>query len=413
MQICVLGGGVIGAATAYYLTRDGHAVTLVEKDAGLGLETSYANGGQLSYNYVAPLAEPSVLAKLPGWLLARDSPLKFRPRLEPQQWRWGLAFLRACTHAAARAGTADLLALGLYSRDLVHALLEEETLDFDYRQNGKLVVYRDARDFEGAKRQMELQSALGTIQRALDAKSCVALEPALETIGPKLAGGIHTPGEDAGDCQKFTAELARLAQVKGARILLNCAVHSLIVANGRVAAARTSLGDIAADAFVVALGMGSLDLLRPLGLHAPLYPINGYSLTARAGARHLPPKISITDAHHKVVYALLGDRLRAAGMADLTGLHAAPEPRRIALLMRQAREIFPNGGDFDHAETWFGRRPATPTSKPILGKTSVDNLWLNIGHGALGFTLACGSAKLIADHLANREPALPIGNYEL
>jgi D-amino-acid dehydrogenase len=413
MQICVLGGGVIGAATAYYLTRDGHAVTLIEKDEGVGLETSYANGGQLSYNYVAPLADPSVLPKLPAWLFTRESPLRFTPRLEPQQWRWGFAFLRACTAETARTGTADLLALGLYSRALIHELLDGETLDFDYRQNGKLVVYRDPAEFEGAKRQMELQAALGTEQRALDAKACVALEPALATIGPKLCGGIHTPSEDVGDCHKFTRALVHLAQEKGARLLLGCVVAQLVTAGGRVVAVRTNLGDITADHFVVALGMESRALLRPLGIHAPLYPITGYSLTAPADAPHRPPRISITDAHHKIVYALLGDRLRAAGMADLTGLHPKPNAARLDLLIRQARETFPDACDFAQAATWFGQRPATPTGKPIVSDTDYDNLWLNIGHGALGFTLAAASAKLMADSIAGRTPAVAMDAYAL
>jgi D-amino-acid dehydrogenase len=413
MRICVLGGGVVGVATAYYLARDGHEVTVVDQAEGAGLETSFANGGQLSYSYVAPLADPSVIPKLPSWLVRRDSPLRFVPRLELQQWRWGLAFLRACTAVASRAATVQLLGLGFYSRSLVHALVREEQLDFDYVRNGKLVLYRDCGEFEGAKRQMAFQATLGAEQQALSPAACVDLEPALAPLAGVLCGGIHTPSEDAGDCHKFTRGLAAAAAAQGVRFQFGARVQGLIAWGGRVEAARTSLGDIRADAFVMAMGMGSVEILDGVGIAAPLYPINGYSLTLPVKSAHAPPRISITDSHHKIVYALLGDRLRIAGMADVTGLSTGPDPVRLALLARQARETFPDGGDYDNAATWFGRRPATPTSKPIVGATSYANLWLNIGHGALGFTLACGSAKIVADAIASRPPAIAAAGFAL
>lgn len=411
MRICVLGGGVVGVATAYYLSRDGHDVTVVEQGAGPALETSFANGGQLSYSYVAPLADPAVIPKLPSWLIRADSPLQFVPRFEPQQWRWLLRFLSACTHSAAREATVQLLALGFYSRSLVHAIVREENIDFDYVRNGKLVLYRGTMGLEGAKRQMAFQATLGAEQEALSGQACVDLEPALAPLAGKLAGGIYTPSEDAGDCHKFTRGLAAVAAGRGVNFVYGAMVRDLLGSNGRVAAVRTTLGDIAADAFVVALGINSLDILRPLGVKVPLYPINGYSLTLPIGPAHKPPRISITDTHNKVVYAPLGDRLRIAGMADVTGLYSGPDPRRLALLTRQARATFPDGGDYDHAATWFGRRPATPTSKPVLGATPFPNLWLNVGHGSLGFTLACGSAKLVTDAIAGRPGEIPARGF--
>ncbi len=411
MRICVLGGGVVGVATAYYLSRDGHDVTVVDQGAGPALETSFANGGQLSYSYVAPLADPSVIPKLPSWLIRADSPLRFVPRFEPQQWRWLLRFLASCTLSASRAATVQLLALGFYSRSLTHAIVRDENIAFDYARNGKLVLYRGNMGFEGAKRQMAFQATLGAEQEALSGQACIDLEPALAPLAGKLAGGIYTPSEDAGDCHKFTKGLAAVAAARGVNFVYGAMVRDLLGANGRVAAVRTTLGDISADAFVVALGINSLDILRPLGIKVPLYPINGYSLTLPIGPAHKPPRISITDTHNKVVYAPLGDRLRIAGMADVTGLYSGPDPRRLALLTRQARETFPEGGDYDHAATWFGRRPATPTSKPVLGATAFPNLWLNIGHGSLGFTLACGSAKLVADAIAGRPAAIPAAGF--
>lgn len=411
MRICVLGGGVVGVATAYYLSRDGHEVTVVERGAGPALETSYANGGQLSYSYVAPLADPSVIPKLPSWLIRPDSPLQFVPRFEPQQWRWLLQFLAACTLSAAREATVQLLALGFYSRALLHGIVREENIAFDYVRNGKLVLYRGSLGLDGAKRQMAFQATLGAEQEALSGQACIDLEPALAPLAGKLAGGIYTPSEDAGDCHKFTKGLAEVAAARGVTFIYGAEVRDLLGAHGRVAAVRTTLGDIDADAFVVALGINSLDLLRPLGVKVPLYPINGYSLTVPIGPAHKPPRISITDTHNKVVYAPLGNRLRIAGMADVTGLHSGANPQRLALLARQARTTFPEGGDYDHAATWFGRRPATPTSKPVLGATPFPNLWLNVGHGSLGFTLACGSAKLVTDAIAGRPAAIPAAGF--
>ncbi|CAG9239753.1 D-amino acid dehydrogenase 2 [Paraburkholderia tropica] len=402
MRICVLGGGVIGVTTAYFLARDGHQVTLVERHADVAQETSHANGGQLSYQYVAPLADPSVLPKLPHWLLSRDAALRFVPRLDPHQWRWCLAFLRACTRARSRQTTAELLGLGLLSQRLMHEIVAREALDFDYVCNGKLVVYRDREGFEGARRQADYQAQFGCEQHALDGAACVALEPALAHIGREIVGGIHTPGEEAGDCDRFTRHLARAAQRDGVQLQLGAELSGLRTNGSVVQAAITSQGEIEADAFVVCLGFQSQPMLASLGVSVPVYPLKGYSLTLPDAREHGAPRVSVTDAHHKVVYAPLGERLRIAGMVDLTGMSAHADRERIALLTRQARETFPEAGDYGAIQTWTGMRPATPDSKPLIGATQFRNLWLNTGHGALGFTLACGSAQLLADRLANR-----------
>jgi D-amino-acid dehydrogenase len=406
MRICVLGGGVIGVTTAYFLARDGHQVTLVERRADVAQETSHANGGQLSYSYVAPLADPSVLPKLPQWLFSRDAALRFVPRLDPHQWRWCVEFLRACTRARSQQTTAELLGLGFLSQRLMHEIVARESLDFDYVRNGKLVVFRDREGFEGARRQAQYQAQFGCEQYALDGAACVALEPALAHIGGDIAGGIHTPGEEAGDCDSFTRHLARAAQRDGVQLQLATELSGLRSNGSQVQAAITSQGDIEADAFVMCLGFQSQPMLASLGVSVPVYPLKGYSLTLPDAREHGAPRVSVTDAHHKVVYAPLGERLRIAGMVDLTGMSAHADRERIALLTRQARETFPQAGDYDAIQTWTGMRPATPDSKPLIGTTRFRNLWMNTGHGALGFTLACGSAQLLADRLANR--ALPL-----
>jgi D-amino-acid dehydrogenase len=411
MHVCVLGGGVIGVTTAYYLARDGHRVTVLDRRDGVGLEASFANGGQLSYSYVAPLAQPSILPNLPSLLLARDSALRFSPRLDCLQWRWLLAFLRACRKDVAAQTTAHLLALSLYSRSLLHSLVREESVDFDYQRNGKLVLFRNKAAFEQAQRQMEFQAALGSEQQALGPMACVTLEPAIEPLRAELAGGIYTPSEDVGDCHRFTMELARLASEKyRAQFIYGAQIQELRTENGRVAAVRTQQGDIEADAFVVSAGMSSVRLLEPLGVKLLLYPLKGYSLTVPLDASHSAPYVSVTDADNKVVYAKLGDRLRVAGMIDITGSPKV-DPRRLELLQRQARAAFPRGGDYNRAEGWSGQRPATPSGKPVLGSTNYSNLWLNTGQGALGFTLACGSARLVADSIAQRPPELDMSLF--
>jgi D-amino-acid dehydrogenase len=411
MHVCVLGGGVIGVTTAYYLARDGHRVTLLERRERVGMEASFANGGQLSYSYVAPLAQPSIIPSLPSLLMTRDSALRFVPRLDGLQWRWLLRFLWACRKDVVSHTTAHLLSLSLYSRSLLHALVREESVDFDYQRNGKLVVFRDRKAFVQAQRQMEFQAALGCEQQALDAAACAALEPAIEPLRSGLAGGIYTPSEDVGDCHQFTVELARLAQEKyGAAFLHGCQIQQLRADHGRVAAVRTQRGDLEADAFVVSAGISSVRLLAPLGVKLLLYPLQGYSLTVPVGCGHSAPYVSVTDADNKVVYAKLGDRLRVAGMIDITG-NSDAEPRRLDTLRRQAREAFPAGGDYQRAEGWSGQRPATPSGKPVLGNSGYSNLWLNTGHGALGFTLACGSARLVADCIAQRPPELDMSLF--
>lgn len=413
MRICVLGAGVVGLTSAYCLAREGHDVTVLEARPDAVLDASFANGGQLSYSYVAPLADPAVLGKLPAWLARRDSALRFVPRLDVDQWLWCAAFLAACRTARARRTAAEMLELGALSRIALHALVERETLDFDYARNGKLVVYRDRREFDRARRAMDHLIAAGARQQALDTAACVALEPALAPASGLLAGGIHTPSEEVGDCRRFGIELARVLRER-----LRVAIHyetpvdTLRTEGATIVAARTPRGEIAADAFVLSADNGSAPMLRRLGMRLPIYPLTGYSLTLPA--RHdATPRVSVTDLHRKIVYAPLGARLRIAGMVEIAGLRSSGAARRLALLAQQAQEIFPHAGDYAHGETWCGHRPATPDGKPLIGATPFRNLWLNTGHGALGFTLACGSARVLADLIAGRPPALDTRAYAL
>ena len=407
MRVVVLGAGVVGLAAAYMLVRDGHSVTVLDGEASSGLATSRANGGQLSYSYVAPFAGPGVVSKVPGWLLDADGPLRFRPDFSLGQLSWLMGFLRACNATTAARTTTSLLRLAYLSRDLLHELVLRESLDFAFARSGKLVVHSDRAGFDAARRQMDGQAALGSEQRALSVAECLGVEPALTHIAHRLVGGIHTPSEDAGDCHLFCQGLERLLRHSNfdVRFHFNARVTQLLTAGGRVVGAATREGVHEGDAFILAFGNGARALAAPLGVDVPIQPLKGYSLTVPiSGAA---PAISITDAAAKVVYARLGASLRIAGMADVVGNDPRFDNRRLDTLLRQARAAFPEASDWRELQPWTGLRPATPTGLPLLGPTARwPNLHLNLGQGSLGFTLAMGCAAIIADVIAGRPPPI-------
>ncbi len=414
MDIVVVGAGIVGLASAWALRRDGHRVTVVDRGEIAG-GASHANGGQLSYRYVAPLADPDVLAKIPGWMLARDAPVRFRPRFDPDQWHWIMGFLQACNGREKACTVASLLPLALLSRALVHELVDGHGLAFDYVKSGKLVVHRDQDEYAAARRLLAAHPALAAEQVALDGDACLEVEPALAALRGRIHGAIHTPGEEAGDCRALCLALADLLTTgeNPVRFVLGEAVDALETAGGRVAAVRTARGSIAADAFVLANGVDAPALARPLGMALPIYPVKGYSLDLPVRDATAVPRTSVTDFRRKIVYARLGGRLRVAGMADIVGHDARIDPRRVATLLRETREVFGAGVDLATVTPWAGLRPATPGGRPIIDRGALPNLWLNVGHGALGFTLALGSASVLADRLAGREPAVPHAGFTL
>ena len=419
MHICVLGAGVIGITTAYYLERAGHSVTVVERNSQAGLETSYANGGQLSYSYVAPLAGPGVVPKIPPWLLRRDSPLRFYPRFDLDQWRWCLAFLAACNRPRAEISTAHLLRLAYYSRERIHEIVSAHPdVRFDFRRNGKLVVFSDAAAFEGAKTNLDFQRDHGSEQAALERDQVLEKEPALAHIASRISGGVYTPSEDAGDCRDFCVGMEAYLRGRGVAFMTGTRVErirrELTTTVKRIAAVETSQGEITADAYVMALGAANAWLAKLLGFYLPVYPLKGYSLTLATGGYSGAPRISVTDSKFKVVYALLGDELRIAGMADIAGYDTTPDADRVALLAAQARATFPDAADYNaHLKPWAGLRPATPRGTPIIGPSPYKNLYINAGHGALGWTLACGCAKVVADLIDGRTPEIGLEGLSL
>lgn len=406
MHACVVGTGVIGVTTARQLAQDGWQVTLVDAAAEPAAGTSHANGGQLSYRYVAPLAGPDALRDLPRWLFNPRSPLRFRPRLDVQQWRWCLQFLMACNAKTAARTTHALLALAELSRQSLATLQAREPVDFSHRSNGKLIVYRSRKRLDKARKHLD-SDAGDVTQRIVDAGACVELEPALAPVRNAIAGAVYTPGEEVGDCLAFTQGLfERLARSSSVTLRMNTRVARLERQAGRIRQILTTDGEpLAADHFVMAAGNGSQRLLAPLGVNAGLYPLVGYSLSVPPG-QDRTPAISVTDYERRTVYARLGTTLRVAAMVGIGVRSDRVDPGRIALLKRQVNELLPHL-ELAHAQAWVGARPATASGLPLVGRTrAAGNLWMNTGHGALGFTLACGSASLLASLMREQDPAV-------
>ncbi|MBI3347498.1 MAG: D-amino acid dehydrogenase [Burkholderiales bacterium] len=415
MKHCVvIGGGVVGLTTAWALLERGHAVTLVERDGEVAQGASRANGGQLSYRYVSPLADAGVPLKALRWLLDPDGPLRFKPEASWAQWAWLVAFLRACRGPVNRRTTERLLALGAYSQASFARLQAEAQLGdtIALRSPGKLVVYRKPAEFARAAARVNGSGA----EAALSHDDCVALEPALADSQATLAGGIFTPGEAVADCHAFCTELhARLRQHERFRGQLGARVDGFLTdLRGCVSGVCTDAGDVTADATILAAGLHSRALAASLGLKLPLYPLKGYSLTAPiTPGQHRPPEVSVTDFERKILYARIGQDLRVAAMADLVGDDLGLDTGRLASLQRSVRATFPNAADYDRAKPWAGLRPATPTGAPIVGESGIPGLWLNVGHGALGFTFSFATANIVAELVSGRASPLPLEGLSL
>jgi D-amino-acid dehydrogenase len=419
-HVVVIGGGVVGLTTAWCLAEAGHRVSLVERDAELANGASRANGGQLSYRYVSPLADEGVPLKAMRWLLDPDGPLRFKPEASWQQWSWLAAFLAKCRGPVNRRTTARLLALGAYSQASFAQLQQRAQLgpSIELRSPGKLVVYRKPAEFgRVAARLRASGGADAGVERALSHDECVALEPALAHSPAQLAGGIFTAGEAVADCHALSLALAERLRAHANFVgFVQAEVQGFVQApgQGRVRALRTAQGaEIGGDEFVLAAGLQSRALAAELGVQLPIYPLKGYSLTAPIGADHLPPVVSVTDFEKKILYARIGDQLRVAAMVDLVGEDARVDPARIASLQRAVRAMFPRAADYERADTWAGLRPATPSGAPILGATPLPGLWLNVGHGALGFTFSFGAARIVAELVSGRPSPLSLDGLQL
>jgi len=414
MQIVILGAGVVGTASAWFLARAGHEVTVLDRQAEAGLETSYANGGQISVSHAEPWANPTAPFRVLQWLGKEDAPLLFRPRADLDQWMWGLRFLFECLPARTRRNTEAAFALAAYSRETLRALRSEIDLHYDELARGILHLYTEAGLFEHARDEVALLRARGFDIAIKTPDECVAIEPALAHARPLLFGGAYATTDESGDAHLFTRRLAERAQRNGVRFRFNVGVDRIEVEAGRVS--RVVIEDevgieesVRADAFVVSLGSYSRRVLDPIGIALPIYPVKGYSVTLPVGPEDVAPTVSLTDHERKIVISRLGDRLRVAGTAELAGYDTAINEVRCEALVKRCFELLPKAGRRDEAEYWTGLRPATPSNLPCIGRTRYPNLYLNTGHGTLGWTMACGAGQALADIVSGRKPVPAFG----
>ena len=413
MKVLVLGAGVIGVTTAYFLRRAGHDVSVIDRQPGAGLETSFANGGQISASHASPWASPDAPLLMMKWLGRANAPLLWRMRLDSSQWAWGVRFLANCVPHAAHVNTEKNLALGLYSRSLMAGIRADTDIRYDARTQGILQIFRTRAQFDKAAKDAASLSRLGCEEKVLDQAACFALEPALQDTGANIVGGVHAPDDETGDAHIFTRELARIVAERGVQFRYGVAIERIEAEGGRIARVVTSAGALTADAYVVALGSYSQLLLRPLGINTHIFPTKGYSITVPTNGRNGAPQVSITDVDHRIVYSRLGERLRAAGTAEFAGYDAHLNEKRARVILDLARAQFPNAGDYARAELWTGLRPLTPDGVCVLGRARYANLFLNTGHGTLGWTMAAGSAQALADAIDGKMPAVDLANYSV
>lgn len=409
MKVIVLGAGLLGVTSAYFLRQQGHDVSVVDRQASPAAETSFANGGQISVSHAEPWANPAAPLKLLKWLGQEDAPLLFRLRADMRQWLWGLQFLRECTPARTRHNIGQIVRLGTYSRDMLQQLRRDIGIAYDERTQGILHFYTSQEEFEGAEGPAAQMRALGCERRVISADEAVQLEPALRHIRPQLAGATYTAEDESGDANLFARELVKRCEADGVQFLMSHTVTALRQSGGRIdhVEATDSEGRfqrLRADAYVLAMGSLSPLYAQPLGISLPIYPAKGYSVTMPVKDASMAHQVSLTDDEYKLVFSRLGDRLRIAGTAELNGYDRDLNRVRCEAIVKRVEQLFPGAGDSTKAQFWTGLRPATPSNVPIIGRSKLPNLFLNTGHGTLGWTHSCGSGKSIARIVSGLEP---------
>lgn len=397
MKIAILGAGVIGVTTAYYLHKLGYEVTVIERNAESASECSHANGGQLSYSHAEPWATPSALRKLPKWLFAKDSPLVLNPNLDLAMWKWALSFVGHCTDKQKQISTRHTLRLALHSRNCFADVINDTSIKFSYLEKGTVHVFRDEATLAANIAQAEFQKTLGCDYEVLHSRAdCEIMEPALKYSPAPIIGGIYFPMDATGDVHTFTENLSKYLIKQGVTFLYKHNVKEMITDGDKITGISTNAGQVNADSYVLSLGAASPLLLRKIGIKVPIYPMKGYSLSIDVKDEEKTPVAGITDQHNKIVYSRLNNVLRVAGTAEFAGYNDIALPSRMATLRRMVMQLFPESGDINGAREWACLRPSTPEGTPIIGKTPYKNLYLNTGHGTLGWTLSCGSASIIA-----------------
>ncbi|ODT16599.1 MAG: D-amino acid dehydrogenase small subunit [Mesorhizobium sp. SCN 65-12] len=408
MKIMVLGGGVIGVTTAYYLAEAGHEVTVLDRQKGPALETSFANAGEVSPGYASPWAGPGIPLKAIKWLLMKHGPLVVRPTLDPYMWLWLLKMLRNCTAERYAVNKARMVPLAEYSRDVLKALRETTGIAYDERAKGTLQLFRSQKQLDGIAGDVEVLKKYGVPYEALDPDGCIAAEPALAAVREKFVGGLRLPGDETGDCKMFTDRLAQLCVERGVTFEYDTTVYRVIRTRNRITSLSTSRGWKHSEAFVMAMGSYSAGFMRFIKRPIPVYPVKGYSITVPIKDADAAPVSTVMDETYKVAITRLGDRIRVGGTAEISGFDLRLHESRRRTLEHSVEDLFPGGGAMREATFWCGLRPMTPDGPPLVGRTELSNLFLNTGHGTLGWTMACGSAKVLADIISSRVPDINV-----
>lgn len=414
MKVLVLGAGVIGVTSAYYLAKAGHEVVVVDRQPATGLETSFANAGEISPGYASPWAAPGLPQKALRWLFIPHSPLVLRPtKLDLEMLGWIVRLLRNCSRTRYAVNKERMVRLAEYSRDQLIALRAVTGIQYDQRMRGTLQLFRTQKQMDDVGKDIEVLRKGGVPFELLDPTRCIAIEPGLGRAAGSIVGGLHLPHDETGDCLKFTSELASLSAAQGVQFIFNTVIHDLRVSDQQIEAARTQRGDMRADAFVVALGSYSTRMLRSSGLRLPIYPVKGYSITVPVIQESEAPESTLMDETYKVAITRLGSRIRVGGMAELSGFNddLRAGPRRT--LEHSLTSLFPGAGDLEAGRFWTGLRPMTPDGTPVVGATHVRNLYVNTGHGTLGWTMACGSGQLIADVVSGNTTAIDASDLSI
>jgi D-amino-acid dehydrogenase len=409
MNVVVLGAGLLGVTSAYFLRQQGHDVTVIDRQASAAAETSFANGGQISVSHAEPWANPGAPLKLLKWLGKEDAPLLFRLRADMRQWLWGLQFLRECTPARTRHNIAQIVRLGTYSRETLQQLRRHRSIAYDERTRGILHFYTSRKEFDGAEAPAAQMRELGCDRRVISADEAVRLEPALRHIRAQLAGATYTAEDESGDANRFARELVKRCEEDGVQFRMSHTVTALREAGGAIEHVELTNSEgrfehIRADAYVLAMGSLSPQYAKAVGIALPIYPAKGYSVTMPVKDASMAHQVSLTDDEYKLVFSRLGDRLRIAGTAEFNGHDRDLNRARCEAIVKRVEQLFPGAGDAGQAQFWAGLRPATPSNVPIIGRSRLPNLFLNTGHGTLGWTHCCGSGKSIARIVSGLKP---------
>ncbi|MET3661431.1 D-amino acid dehydrogenase [Aquamicrobium ahrensii] len=412
MKVLVLGSGVIGVTTAYFLSEAGHEVTVLDRQDGPALETSFANAGEVSPGYSSPWAGPSVPVKALKWLTMKHGPLVLKPTLDWRMYAWMLKMLRNCTEARYALNKSRMVPIAEYSRDVLKDLRSRTNIAYDERMQGTLQLFRTQKQLDGIGGDIEVLKQTGVPYEVLDPEGCIAVEPGLENSRGKFSGGLRLPGDETGDCHMFTEQLAEIAEAAGVKFEYGVTVTGIETSGGKITAVNTDAGKRTADSYVMALGSYSPIWMRRLGQPIPVYPVKGYSITVPILDASRAPESTIMDDTYKIAITRLGDRIRVGGTAEISGYNLNLNDARRDTLVHSVTDLFPGAGDFDKLTFWTGQRPMTPDGPPIVGTSKYANLYLNTGHGTLGWTMACGSARVLADIMSGRKPdidASPLG----